>query len=190
MADEKKSKGRGKKILIGALILALIVAVVVILVVALPKGKTAQENLNAISSISMADNEDTKADYQAFSTKIGSTAGVQYYSDEVASVLELTVVVDKVVDFYNEYAPLCERIKNERAINDALSNIKASQKQLSSILVSAKAETTEGYTHIQNVWINYRSEFTYQLNQYQTLLNCLNKTYHTCLGQTMVVNEA
>ncbi|MBE7073515.1 MAG: hypothetical protein E7379_00215 [Clostridiales bacterium] len=191
MANEKKKKSPKKKLLIAIGGLVILVAFICVLIVVIPQSKNTQESLNEVSAVSMADNEDVKADYQAFANRVDTTAGAKYYSDEIEGIYNLIETLDDVMDYYNEFLPLAIDVnKYAGPINTHLNNIKNIQKNLNAIMVDAKKDSTDGITHLQNFWIDYRETFNQQLKEYTSLFSLLNQTYHVSLGNAFAVNEA
>lgn len=188
---EKKSSGKGKKILIIAIVLVLIVGLVLGLVFLLPKGKSTADNFKEVASITIADNEEAKADYALFETKVDETEGVKHYAAEIDALRLIVVAADEVVDFYNEYYVFAENNSYNGEIEAALSQIKDSQKNLNSIMTDAKPTLVDaGISHVQNVWIDYRVEYLNFVQGMQKLFANMNKAYHEAMGNATVTNAA
>ena len=195
--ETKKSGGKFKKFIIFLVVIALLAGGVVGLVVLLRgNDKSVAENLNDVSSVTMVDNEEVKADYATLKTKIQSTAAVSYYNDEAASLAKLVGTVDEVADYYNQYYIFAQNNKihksNKKKIKKALKNIKNVQKEMNELLDRAESSslTTNASTHLQNMWIDYREMYAQQFENYKILFASLNKVYHGSLGKTVAVNQA
>ena len=157
MAEEKKTKKKDKKKLI--ILVGLVAAVVLTasLVLFLPKGRTSKQNLNDISSITMADNQDIEADYETFVDKIDDDAGVDYYSNEMQLISMLNYAMDEVADYYNEYYPLANKTgAYAPSINGAIGKIRKAQKQLIDILNKVEKDSFDGQTYLQNARLSLR----------------------------------
>ncbi|MBO5395195.1 MAG: hypothetical protein J6A28_04800 [Clostridia bacterium] len=187
---EKKKGGKGKKIAIIMLALLVVAVTVVLLVVFLPKNKSTADNFKEITSITIADNEESKADYVLFEEKIAKTSGVQYYSDELSAIKSLTNSLDSVADFYNDYYLFAQDNSFNGQINDGINQIKNSQKKLNDILAAAKLDVEAGMSIIQSTWIDYRATAATFVKGYQKLFEGMNKAYHSSLGNVLVTNDA
>ena len=178
---EKKKGGKLKKLIIALVAISIVVGIVLAIVLSSPKGnKGIIRSLDNVSSISMIDNEESKAEYEAFTQKLSSDANTSHYAVEVLYTSSLSSAVNYVIDYYNDYYIFAKgnkvRKKQDNNIRKALKEIKSLEKQLNKIL--AESKNIDSSIHMQNKWIAYRKAYAKQFDAYAKLFKALNKVYH------------
>ena len=189
---DKKSTGSKKKWFFGLGFL-IVVAIVLIVVCTLPvDNNKVISALNNVTTTSVVQNEENKANFVSLQTEITGNATVKYYADEIEDVYMIMESVDQISNYYNDYYIYAKdnnvRRANASAILSSANQIKNIQKHMNTSLSDSVAK--KGSSFLQNNWIEFRAHFASQLREYAKMFASLNKVYQGSMGGSLVNNKA
>lgn len=188
------STGNGKKWSIFLAIIVLVAIVVVVIILAIPPNTyNAVETLNRTSQTTFLTVENDRIQYDKFKTKINASI-VNPYTTELYDIEKLTVAVDVMLDFHNDYLIFAKDNKtfkkNYKEIKNNLNNSKNSQKKLVDIIEKTNKLSDESSTYLQSAMIDFRKEYLYWLKYSKKAINALENVYSGSLGDVSFNNSA
>lgn len=189
MAEKKKIN---KKWLIAIAILVLIAVVVVLVIVLLPKNTSkAITQVKAQSEkVYLKDNEE-KEMFDSFQRKINVSA--TDYNEEVASAKKIAIVIQEVLDFYNDYVIYATNTKvfqnNYNVIMDGFKDANLYQKEMNAIAHEVYNKVDNSTTFTKGAWLDFKTVYVKYVKSYAKAFRGLNNVFVSCVPHGVINND-
>ena len=190
MAEKKK----GVKWIIILTILVLIAVTVTLIVVFLPKNTSkAVEQTDKQANSMFIVKDESKELYQTFQAKVRGTAEDKY-GQETENVYNLSLSLNRIVGFYNDYLVFAESNKtfsnNYNKIMRNFNKANSYQEDMEEVIVEVNQYLGPIDTSfIEGAWREFRGYFVKYMDCYVNAVNGLKNVFKDCIPSGVIANE-
>lgn len=190
MAEGKKKIN--KKWLVALAILVLIAVVVVLVIVLLPKNtKGVVDKVQTQTEQCFLKDKTEVTMFDSFQRKINNSA--TEYIEEVASAKAVIVMLNEVLDFYNDYMVFAKDNKtfqdNYNLIMDGFNDANKYQKDMNAICLEVYNKVENSSTFIKGAWTDFKVVYAKYIKSYSNSIRGLNKVFTSCVPAGVINND-
>ncbi len=189
-------KVKGKKWIIVLSVVILVAIAVTLIIVFLPKNvNNAIERTNTQVETMFLKKDKNKKMYKDFQTKITSIEAInKEYGQETRDVYALTLAINDIMDFYNEYIVFSQDKSTFQAnyglIMKNYDVANAEQKKMEDVIVKVIQELgNQDNTFFESYWKEFKGYYLNYLNSYVVVINSLCEIYKDCVPNGILANE-
>ena len=189
------SAGGAKKWLIIVGVIVLVAILIVAIVLMIPANTYSMiGSLKESEQTYFLKDDDERASYSKFVSKINSNNQTSYYYQEVKDIQSLSNSMSIVLGYYNDFIVFAKNnsvmSKNYKKIKNNITKAEKYQKNMDKIINNASNYESSSYTLIQNAMIDFRKEFESYMECYQNAIISLNNVYQGCFDVSYSNNTA
>lgn len=190
MAEGKKKIN--KKWIIALAILVLIAVVVVLVIVLLPKNtKGAVDKVQTQSEEMFLKDKTESSMFDEMQRKINNSA--TDYIGEVASAKTVLIMLNDIMDFYNDYMVFAKDNKtfqnNYNVIMDSFGDANQYQKDMNAICLEVHNKVENSSTFIKGAWTDFKVVYAKYIKSYSKAIKGLNKVFTDCVPKGIINND-
>ena len=181
-------KIKSKKWIIVLSVVILVAIAITLIIVFLPKNvSNAVERTNTQTQSMFLKQDKNKKLYKDFQTKITNIEAInKVYGQETQNVYTLTLAVNQIMDFYNDYIVFAEDKStfqsNYGVIMKNYDVANTEQKKMEDVIVKVMQELgDQDNTFFESYWKEFRGYYVKYLNCYVTVINSLCEIYKDCV---------
>lgn len=189
-------KIKSKKWIIVLSVVILVAIAVTLIIVFLPKNvSNAVERTNTQTQTMFLKQDKNKKLYKDFQTKITNIEAInKVYGQETQNVYTLTLAVNQIMDFYNDYIVFAEDKStfqsNYGVIMKNYDVANTEQKKMEDVIVKVMQELgDQDNTFFESYWKEFRGYYVKYLNCYVTVINSLCEIYKDCVPNGILANQ-
>jgi len=189
-------KIKSKKWIIVLSVVILVAIAVTLIIVFLPKNvSNAVERTNTQTQSMFLKQDKNKKLYKDFQTKITNIEAInKVYGQETQNVYTLTLAINQIMDFYNDYIVFAEDKStfqsNYGVIMKNYDVANTEQKKMEDVIVKVMQELgDQDNTFFESYWKEFRGYYVKYLNCYVTVINSLCEIYKDCVPNGILANQ-
>lgn len=189
-------KVKSKKWIVILSVVILVAIAITLIIVFLPKNvSNAIERTNTQTQSMFLKQDKNKKMYRDFQTKITSVEAInKEYGQETQDVYTLTLIINEVMDFYNEYIVFAENKSSFQANYGTIMKnydvANSEQKKMENVIVKVMQELgPQDNTFFESYWKEFKGYYVKYLNSYVAVINSLCEIYKDCVPNGILANE-
>ncbi len=189
-------KIKSKKWIIVLSVVILVAIAITLIIVFLPKNvSNAVERTNTQTQSMFLKQDKNKKLYKDFQTKITNIEAInKVYGQETQNVYTLTLAINQIMDFYNDYIVFAEDKStfqsNYGVIMKNYDVANTEQKKMEDVIVKVMQELgDQDNTFFESYWKEFRGYYVKYLNCYVTVINSLCEIYKDCVPNGILANQ-